>query len=535
MALHRTFDACAPRTTDTSFESVDANPRTYRKGTDVPSIPLPNDPDLEHLKAQAKLVKQLLADGDQGALDMVAEFHPRFAGQEMSAANVANLKLSDTQLMVARLYGFESWPKLRGHIDAIAGVTRSPDRPAATSNEADLADTFLRLACHDYENNPREREAEAQAFLAEHPDVATASIFTMAAVGDAEGVAAILEKTPGAAMAEGGPHRWPPLLHLCYSRITPTGDSNAAGWSAIETMRVLLDAGADPNSGFLWRGNVPPFSALTGVIGGGERDESPHRDDLAMARMLLEAGADPNDGQALYNKARHDHDDTDYLQLLFEFGLGTDKNGPWYQQFGTRLHSPVTLVNHELENAANGKPNRMWVLIDYGVNPDQPCGRSRKTPVRIAADGMHYEVLDILAATGIDTTLTPIEDLCRKLLTGPASVLSGLASNGSTELATLQEQQPGLIATAGTTGRFDLIGPLVDAGFDINARFGDGGITALHEAASTNNVDMARALVEHGADPTITDANIGAPPIGWAHYEGHTEVATYLESVTPTE
>ena len=498
----------------------------------MPSIPLPNDPDLEHLKAQAKLLKQLLAEGDQGALDVVAEFHPRFAGQEVAASDAADLKLSDAQLMVARLYDFESWPKLRAHIDAVSDVTRSPDRPASSSHE--VADAFLRLAHHDYENNPREREAKAQEFLVTHPDVATASIFTMAAVGDAAGVAAALEADPDAATREGGPNRWPPLLYLCFSRIHGSPGDHA-DWSPIETMRVLLAAGADANSGFLWRGNVPPFTALTGVIGGGERDESPHADDLALARMLLEAGADPNDGQALYNKARHNHDDTGYLELLFEFGLGTDKNGPWYEQFGTRMHSPTTLVNHELENAAKGKPNRMWVLIDRSIDATQPCGRSRKTPARIAAEGLHFPVLDVLAAAGIDTTLSPSEQLCRNLLTGPSATTVDRAQSNPAELAELKTQQPGLIATAGTTGRVDLIKPLMELGFDINARFGAGGITALHEAASTNNTDMARALIEHGADPTIEDRHIGAPPIGWAHYEGRVEVAAYLESVMPKE
>ncbi|MBT0568178.1 hypothetical protein [Williamsia sp. CHRR-6] len=43
---------------------------------------------------------------------------------------------------------------------------------------------------------------------------------------------------------------------------------------------VLLQAGADPNVGFLWKGLPSPFTALTGAFGGD------------MCRWLLEHGAD---------------------------------------------------------------------------------------------------------------------------------------------------------------------------------------------------------------------------------------------------
>ena len=45
----------------------------------MPSIPLPENASLEHLKKQAKLVQKLVASNDDGAGDLVREFHPRFA------------------------------------------------------------------------------------------------------------------------------------------------------------------------------------------------------------------------------------------------------------------------------------------------------------------------------------------------------------------------------------------------------------------------------------------------------------------------
>ena len=53
--------------------------------------------------------------------------------------------------------------------------------------------------------------------------------------------------------------------------------------------RLLLDHGADPDTGYLWEGTYP-FTALTGAFGGGEDrgNQPPHSQGLALARMLLE-------------------------------------------------------------------------------------------------------------------------------------------------------------------------------------------------------------------------------------------------------
>ena len=62
----------------------------------------------------------------------------------------------------------------------------------------------------------------------------------------------------------GGPHGWEPLLYLTYSRV-----ALGPGRSAVGVARLLLEHGADPNAGYLWEGLVPPFTALTGALGGG--------------------------------------------------------------------------------------------------------------------------------------------------------------------------------------------------------------------------------------------------------------------------
>ena len=99
---------------------------------------------------------------------------------------------------------------------------------------------------------------------------------------------------------------------------------------AVATARLLLDAGADPASGYLWQGLPTPFTALTGCFGEGEQGpgrQPRHPQWEPLARLLLDRGADPNDGQTLYNRM-FGRDDS-HLELLFEYGLGTGDGGVW--------------------------------------------------------------------------------------------------------------------------------------------------------------------------------------------------------------
>ena len=43
-----------------------------------------------------------------------------------------------------------------------------------------------------------------------------------------------------------------------------------------------------------------------------------------------------------------------------------------------------------------------------------------------------------------------------------------------------------------------------------------GGLTALHIAVWAARSKMVAFLLEEGANPTLTDKNFNAPPIGWA-------------------
>jgi hypothetical protein len=359
---------------------------------------LPENASLEHLRNQAKLVQDLVRSGDEGALRMVEEFHPRIGSTE--AGSPGGFKRSDAQLVVARLYGFRSWTDLRDHLRLLDDFAR-PD--PADRDPAIASDQFVTLGCVSYaEVDVMSRLDAARQMLGSDPDLAGSSIAAMATAGHHRLLAEQIEANPALVNERCGPNGWPPLLYCAYSRI----DGPEPSLSTLEAARVLLDAGADPNAGFLWRGLVPPFTALTGAFGRGEQDQPPHPAAFRLARLLLEVGADPNDGQTLYNcgLAGSPLDDPSHLELLVEFGLGSPKGGPWYTRFGSRLTSPEELLYDELEVAAHrGLPERMKFLAELGLDLDRPVGRSRQTPTQLARRKGHDEVLAVLTKAGANT------------------------------------------------------------------------------------------------------------------------------------
>jgi hypothetical protein len=86
----------------------------------MPSKSLPSSPSLDHLKYQAKDLLNASKTGNPEAFSRIREFHPKFAGQSRADVQVARVSLSDAQLVIAREYGFESWPALKQHVESLA-------------------------------------------------------------------------------------------------------------------------------------------------------------------------------------------------------------------------------------------------------------------------------------------------------------------------------------------------------------------------------------------------------------------------------
>ena len=419
-----------------------------------------------------------------------------------------------------------------GNEQFVTRYSRSPHRQPVGGpirDRGDLIDEFLRLACLTYaaSTDDESRRERARELLTEHPELATASIHTIAAVGDIGAARATLERDPMQARLEGGPHDWPPLLYLAYSRI----DSTRPGHSTLETARLLLDHGADPSAGYLWEGGYP-FTALTGALGRGEGDPPPHQHSLELARLLLDAGADPNDSQAIYNHAWTRGDE--WLELLLEYGLGEGSGGPWFARLAPSHPTPAQLVEDALVWAAfYSNEERVRLLVRHVVDVD---GRGTRHPIveghtayQIAVLSGSTEIADILAAAGADTTLDSVETFLAACMRADRDMVEALLESDGSLVEQAAARKPHLIIRAADLGRADAVRLLVELGFDVNHRRRH---TALHQAAHDGDLELVRLLIELGADPTIEDDSYHSTPRGWAEHGNRRDVAEYLASLS---
>ena len=490
----------------------------------MPTQQLPSNPSVENLRKQAKSLRRAVLANDPDALARVRAFHPK--GEDPAKG----FQLSHAQFVIARTYGFASWLKLKHYVEVVEGHTFLPPHPKSVIETESPSDRFIRLACLDYLADHVERREQAREMLAQNPSIAFENIFTASTVGDVEAVTRMLKQKPGLATTRGGPHNWEPLLYATYSRLNSTRPEH----STLEVARILLKHGADPNAGFLWDGQYT-FTALTGVFGEGEagpKHQPEHQYCYQLARLLLEAGADPNDSQTLYN--RMFTGGTRHLELLFEYGLGKGGDGIWFQRLGDKLGTPGEMLQQQMGWAAKyNQFGRMKLLVEQGVDVNAADSRLQKTPYELAVLHGNKDIADYLLQHGAEkASLSDVDDFATACLAADEPRARLLLDQKPDLINELGMRRAELLQLAAESDKRDAVRLMVKLGFDINERCRT---TALHHAAMVGHLEMAKLLIELGADPSIRDTEFNANPSGWAEYSEKTEVAEYLNQVEKDE
>lgn len=479
----------------------------------------PYRPNFDQFKHQAKDLLKAYRAGDASAVAKVQRHE--------KAPDPAAFALHDAQRVLARGYGFPSWQKLKSYVQTIQPYWR-PLEPKSD----DDANKFLRLACITwFDGDHPSRRVRARQLFAEKPHLAKANLYTASAVGDVAAVADFLAN--GADVhAKGGPFDWEPLLYAAYSRL----DSEAESHSTLEAARLLLEAGADPNAGFLWEGGYL-FTALTGVLGLGEDDvfrtqgplwQPPHQHWVAFARLLLDAGADPNDNQGLYNRMQYPNDE--HLKLLFEYGLGKDRGGPWFERFfrhwphSSMPRSPSDILAYQLRWAVgSGYFDRVKLLVENGVDVNGAHGGV--TPYAAAVSNGHQEIADYLVTKGakrIAIRLSTAEHFSIACYRDDADRVRELVASDPS----LLDDVAGLLTELAEGGCVHVVRLLVELGVNVNGPAGSE--SPLHCAARAGQLETVKLLVELGADVHARDRNFDGTPLAFANYKDQRAVVEYL-------
>jgi ankyrin repeat protein len=470
----------------------------------MPIQSLPDRPNLDHLKKQAKALLGAAEAGDRDALRRFAIL-PAFAKTPVERIDAASLALHDAQSVIAREHGFPSWNALRDEVES------------RSLSYADAVDAFVRCATDG-------APARAERLLALFPAIADASLETALVLGDADRVDAILARDPSRATRPPGAVGWEPLLYVCHTSMHGGNASRLAG--LVRTARTLLARGANPNAEYHWNWHPElPRTALWGALCAVGH--------LPLGEALLEAGANPTDGVSMHIAGGQG--DLAALELLARFGARVDGQPGgvpplvYMMDWATNPAGPRWLIEHGADvNLAWGHAGeaplhvaaRRWdvLLVDALVAAGADVGRRRAdgaTPHTAAALAGNEEVARWLLAHGAVDELTPKQTFLAACARGDRSTAEAMVAADPAIRASLTKDDHLLLQRPAESGDARVLEAMLACGFDPSVGDKDS-VTPLHRAAMAGQIAAARVLVAHGAPVNALDGMFAGTPLVWA-------------------
>ena len=468
--------------------------------------PLPDSPDLDQLKRQAKDLLRAARAADPTALSRFRVL-PSLQHASDDDLTRATLALHDAQSVIAREHGFPSWNALRERVE---GLTLDFD---AAVRE------FVEAATDG-------RSSRAERLLDLHPRIASASVYTALLLGDIVIVESHLARRPELAHERGGPREWLPLHYVCHDSLARSSVANAEGLVAIA--RRLLALGADANTRFPWIHHGVNRPVLWGAT---RATQLP-----PLTELLLESGADPNDGVTLPMAASAG--DVATLELLRAYGASP--NQPWATDGAATLYAimhwsrtPVGvqwLLEHGADPdpvfAANGETPlhvaaQQWdvAIVEQLVERGADVSRRRadgRTPYAVAELNGNRAVADWLRAHGAADELEPVDRLVAACARGDRAEAESLLAARPSLREEITDTHYVALHQAAEQGDVAVLALLLDSGFDPNRGDAEIGKTALHSAAMAGQPDATRLLLARGASPDTRDREFNGQPLVWA-------------------
>ena len=348
---------------------------------------------LEAYEQQADALWSAFKAGDDGAAWRFKWEHPRFRGKHLSEVKSASLKPEDAQLVLAKMYAFDTWRELEAFMRAL-------------------------------NNNPEiERfESAVQAIVD----------------GDLNSLKSALEQHPKLVKARSSRRHHATLLHYTAANGVE-GSRQRTPANAVEIAKCLLDVGADPDAlADMYGGKSTTMAMLVSSAhpakagvqaplaellldhganpeGAGSQKQSPilialafgysdtaqalarhapPQDDLVLmaglgrtdvvSRLLAKADA-PAKQKALALAAQHGH--TDVVKHLLDAGVDPNRYNPnGFHAHSTPLHQAVW-SNHE---------GVVRLLVERGARLDMRDTVYDGTPLGWAVYGQRDEIADYL-------------------------------------------------------------------------------------------------------------------------------------------
>ena len=261
---------------------------------------------------------------------------------------------------------------------------------------------------------------------------------------------------------------------------------HAAAFGNLDTLKLLLDAGADVNA----RNDFDATALLWAAR------------DPDKARLLIERGADVNtqskQGRTPLMVASLRRGGSPIVALML--ANGADVNA----KDGRLNHTALSLA------ASVGEVETMRLLLAKGANPKATL-RGGGTPINSAAGGKEAEAVRLLIQRGVDVNTANTAG-------GPPQ------RHGPTNRTMVTA-----LHDAAAFGPVEMVRDLLKAGANVHAR-DSRGLTPLFFALATEypSPEMVSTLLHAGADVNARDTT-GETPLDWAEKFGYPEVIAVLK------
>jgi hypothetical protein len=456
---------------------------------------LPSRPNLDQLKHQARDLLNAHKAGDEEALRRIRESHTRLGRLAEADARSARFTLSGAQLVIAREYGFVSWPQLKDYVEK------------ANSQTSDLLEELKQAFRSD-------KAAVVGQILDRHPELKTKinepnGPFDSPAIVNARSPEMLDVLLAAGADLNAKSNWWAGGFGLLH------GASRDLAAYAIKR-GAFVDIHAAARLGMIDRVRelIASDPKLVNARGGDGQTPLHFASTIDIAAYLLDQGADidARDVDHESTPAQYMIDDRqDVARYLIQRGCKTDI-------LMAAALGDIDLVRRHLD--ADPTSIRMCVSAEFFPMVSLKSGGTiyqwklgwYLSPHRVARKWGHDEVYKLLMDRSPDEV-----KLIEACWLGDEATLQALGASRPDLARRLPAADQRQVAHAARNNETAVVCAMLKAGLPVDAR-SQHNATVLHWAAFHGNCEMVNAILPLGPPLEATDSDFNGTPLGWAIY-----------------